>query len=106
MNLPLCVIAIVIVWFFLRLKVPQDDLYSKFQRMDWIGNVLIIVSITFTSVTLTWAGFEYAWSSCQVIVPLILSVVLMAIFFVYEAKFAVEPVVAWELVNKRTSALG
>ncbi len=104
--MPLCVIAIVLVWFFLRLKVPQDGLRNNFQRMDWIGNFLIIVSIIFTSVALTWAGSKYAWSSYQVLVPLILGVVLMAIFFVYEAKFAVEPVVAWELVNNRTSALG
>ncbi len=106
MNLPLAAIAITLVFFFLHLKVPKDDLRSKMKRMDWIGNFLVIVSITITSVALTWAGVKYSWSSYQVLVPLILGVVLMIVFFVYEATLAVEPVVPWQLVNNRTSALG
>ncbi|KAG8894281.1 hypothetical protein FRC00_009199 [Tulasnella sp. 408] len=106
MNIPLTAIAIVFVWFFLRLKTPQDDLQTKMKRMDWIGNGLIILATTLTVVALTWAGVKYPWSSYQVLVPLILGVALTAAFFVYEAKFAIEPVVPWELVNNRTAFSG
>ncbi|KAG8922954.1 hypothetical protein FRC01_013405 [Tulasnella sp. 417] len=92
----LTAIAIVFVWFFLRLKTPQDDFRTK-------------------------AGVKYPWSSYQVLVPLIPGLLLTAAFFVaaggvngipfseglvYEAKFAIEPVVPWELVNNRTALSG
>ncbi|KAG9016032.1 hypothetical protein FRB90_003793, partial [Tulasnella sp. 427] len=106
MNLPLTAIAMVLVWFFLRLKTPQDDFRTKMRRMDWIGNAMIILATTLTVVALTWAGVKYPWSSYQVLVPLVLGLVLTAGFFVYEAKFAIEPVVPWELVNNRTAFFG
>lgn len=105
-NIPLTAVAIVFVWFFLRLKTPQDDFQTKMRRMDWIGNGLIILATTLTVVALTWAGVKYPWSSYQVLVPLILGLGLTAAFFVYEAKFAIEPVVPWELVNNRTALSG
>ncbi|KAG9043887.1 hypothetical protein FS837_009033 [Tulasnella sp. UAMH 9824] len=106
MNIPLTAIAIVFVWFFLRLKTPQDDFRTKMKKMDWIGNGLIILATTLTVVALTWAGVKYPWSSYQVLVPLIVGLALTAAFFVYEAKFAIEPVVPWELVNNRTAISG
>ncbi|KAG8911339.1 hypothetical protein FRC00_006670 [Tulasnella sp. 408] len=106
MNLPLTAIAMVLVWFFLRLKTPQDDFNTKMKRMDWIGNGIIILATTITVVALTWAGVKYPWASYQVLVPLILGLLLTVAFFVYEAKFAIEPVVPWELVNNRTAFFG
>ncbi|KIO20426.1 hypothetical protein M407DRAFT_220692 [Tulasnella calospora MUT 4182] len=106
MNLPLSAIALALVWFFLHLKVPQDDLRSKMSRMDWIGNMFVIVGTTLTVIALTWAGAKYPWSSYQVLVPLVLGMAFVIAFFVYEARVPVEPVVPWELVNNRTSFLG
>ncbi|KAG8891731.1 hypothetical protein FRC01_014543, partial [Tulasnella sp. 417] len=106
MNLPLAAIAMALVWFFLRLKTPQDDFNTKMRRMDWIGNGIIILATTITVVALTWAGVKYPWASYQVLVPLILGLLLTAAFFLWEAKFAVEPVVPWELVNNRTAFFG
>ncbi|KAG8918820.1 hypothetical protein FRC01_001637 [Tulasnella sp. 417] len=100
MNIPLTAIAIVFVWFFLRLKTPQDDFRTKMRRMDWIGNGLVILATTLT------AGVKYPWSSYQVLVPLIPGLLLTAAFFVYEVKFAIEPIVPWELVNNRTALSG
>ncbi|KAG8901972.1 hypothetical protein FRC01_009698, partial [Tulasnella sp. 417] len=106
MNLPLAAVALVLVWVFLRLKVPQDDLRSKMRRMDWIGNLFVIAGTTLSVIALTWAGTKHPWSSYQILLPLILGLVLIVVFFVYEAKVAVEPVVPWELVNNRTSLFG
>ncbi|KAG8914322.1 hypothetical protein FRC00_014482 [Tulasnella sp. 408] len=61
---------------------------------------------TLNVIALTWAGAKHPWSSYQVLLPLVLGLVLIAGFFVYEAKVAVEPVVPWELVNNRTSFFG
>ncbi|KIO20594.1 hypothetical protein M407DRAFT_29799 [Tulasnella calospora MUT 4182] len=71
MNLPLAAAALLLVWCFLHLKVPQDDLRSKMRRMDWIGNLLVIAGTTLSVIALTWAGAKHPWSSYQVLVPLI-----------------------------------
>ncbi|KAG8914324.1 hypothetical protein FRC00_014484 [Tulasnella sp. 408] len=70
------------------------------------GNLFVIAGTTLNVIALTWAGVKHPWSSYQVLFPLVLGLVLIAGFFVYEAKLAVEPVVPWELVNNRTSFLG
>ncbi|KAG8972869.1 hypothetical protein FRB90_010125, partial [Tulasnella sp. 427] len=106
MNLPLTAIAGILVWFFLHLKVPQDDLRSKMRRMDWLGNLFIIAGTTISVIALTWAGVKHPWSSYQVLLPLILGLVSIVAFFVYEAKVPIEPVVPWELVSNRTSFFG
>ncbi|KAG8980678.1 hypothetical protein FRB90_007547 [Tulasnella sp. 427] len=106
LNLPLTGIATALVLAFLHLKVPQDNLRSKMRRMDWIGNLLIIAGTTLSIVALTWAGVKYPWSSYKVLVPLVLGLAIIAVFFVYEARVAVEPVVPWELVNNRNSFIG
>ncbi|KAG8899736.1 hypothetical protein FRB99_006465 [Tulasnella sp. 403] len=106
MNLPLCGIAIVLVFFFLDVKVPRTDFGTKMRSMDWIGNALVIVATTISVVALTWAGVKYPWSSYRVLVPLILGLAGLAAFLFYEAKFATDPVVPWKLVNNRTSFFG
>ncbi|KAG8904966.1 hypothetical protein FRB99_000968 [Tulasnella sp. 403] len=49
---------------------------------------------------------RYPWTSYRILVPLILGLVLMVVFFVYEAKWAKEPVVPWQLISNRTSLSG
>ncbi|KAG8903877.1 hypothetical protein FRB99_002613 [Tulasnella sp. 403] len=105
-NLPLTGIAMVLVFFFLRMKTPQDDLRTKLARMDWTGNFLVVVATTITVIALTWAGVKYPWSSYRVLVPLILGLVGLAAFFGYEFKFAKEPVVPLRLFSNRTSLFG
>ncbi|KAG8939282.1 hypothetical protein FRC04_006722 [Tulasnella sp. 424] len=106
MNLPLTAIAAVLVWFCLALKGPQDDLRTKMRRMDWTGNAIVIASTTVTVVALTWGGVKHSWGSAAVWVPLIIGLAGTALFFLWEAKAATEPVVPWELVNNRTALIG
>ncbi|KAG8923556.1 hypothetical protein FRC02_011057 [Tulasnella sp. 418] len=106
MNVPLTGLAAVLVFMFLRVKAPKDDFKTKMGRMDWTGNFLVIASSTITIIALTWGGVKYSWSSYQVLVPLILGLVGLVVFFGYEARYAKEPVVPWTLVSNRTSLSG
>jgi hypothetical protein len=36
LNLPLSGVAILLVFFFLNLRTPQDSLRDKLARMDWM----------------------------------------------------------------------
>jgi MFS family permease len=36
MNIPIAGLAMLLVILFLTLKVPKEDLVSKFKRIDWL----------------------------------------------------------------------
>ncbi|KAG8964859.1 hypothetical protein FRC05_003564 [Tulasnella sp. 425] len=73
---------------------------GAYQGLVSAGNALIMGSTVATVIALTWGGTTHPWSSYQVMVPLILGLVGLVVFFIYEAKFAEEPVVPWALGTK------
>ncbi|KAG9035122.1 hypothetical protein FRB95_011989 [Tulasnella sp. JGI-2019a] len=103
MNLPLTAVALVLVFSFLHLKAPKSDFKNQIKRLDWIGNGLVIGGTTSLILALARAGVQYSWASYQTLVPLICGVLGLVAFMVWEAKWASDPVVPWELVNNRTS---
>ncbi|KAI0739203.1 Mfs1.1 [Daedaleopsis nitida] len=107
LNLPLCAIAFVVCFFFLRLRKPKIESYaSAFSAIDWIGNGLIIGSASSCIIALTWAGIQYPWSSVQVIVPLAIGLIGLPIALLYDKYFAASPVVPISIINNRTSLAG
>lgn len=72
----------------MNLKLPSGTILQKLAKLDWIGNLLFVTSSTIIILGLTWGGDAYAWDSAAVLVPLILGVALMGLFFTYEAKWA------------------
>lgn len=63
------------------------------QALNNSGNVLVIAATASIVVALTWAGIQHPWSSAQVLVPLILGLVGLTGFFLYEAFVAKHPIV-------------
>lgn len=58
------------------------------------GNILIISSSSAVVISLTWGGVRYAWTSANVLAPLIIGLIGMISFVFYEAKVAKEPLVS------------
>ena len=58
------------------------------------GNLLVTSSTTSCMIALTWGGIQFPWTSAHVLVPLILGLVGLALFLMYEALFATEPLVS------------
>ena len=58
------------------------------------GNFLIIASSTSCAIALTWGGIRFPWSSANILVPLILGLVGIIAFLVYEATLAKHPIVS------------
>jgi hypothetical protein len=54
-NLPLGLFALGLVWAFLDIKAPTDDLKTRLRQMDIVGNV--------------WGGAHHPWGAYQVYVP-------------------------------------
>ncbi|KAJ7444803.1 major facilitator superfamily domain-containing protein [Mycena galericulata] len=105
LNIPLTVIAFVLSYFFLRVKTPPGSVRDKLMRLDWIGNCLAIVGTTLAILGLTWAG-TYPWISTHVLGTLIPGVLILVLFFFYEARFPKEPTIPFDILANRTSAFG
>ncbi|KAJ6450091.1 iron permease [Mycena sanguinolenta] len=103
LNLPVGGIAFALVLVFLSVKKPERSTRDKLAKVDWVGNGIVIMGTGLANVGLSWAGTRYSWSSVQVLGPLVIGLVLLIIFAVYEAKFAKWPAVPGDIVGNRTS---
>ncbi|CDO74565.1 hypothetical protein BN946_scf184771.g1 [Trametes cinnabarina] len=70
------------------------------------GNFLVIASTTCIVLGLTWGGIKFPWSSAKVLVPLIVGLVGLAFFILYEAMWAKNPIVPITLLQNRSSISG
>lgn len=57
------------------------------------GNFLVISSTAACTIALTWGGITAPWHSVRVLVPLVLGLVGLWAFIVYEAALAKHPIV-------------
>lgn len=105
-NLPILGIGTPLVFFFLKLRpVPIDESPVKdLKRLDWIGIVLVIVGITIFALPLSWAGALFPWAAWQTLVPMLLGVVVLAVFALYEAKPAL-PIVPHRIFSSKTAIM-
>ncbi|KAA1472296.1 MFS multidrug transporter [Dentipellis sp. KUC8613] len=103
LNLPITFISFVLVLFFLRVRSPEGSMKEKLARVDWIGNGIIIAGTTVAMIGLTWAGIQKPWDSAGVLVPLILGMIMVAAFLIYEFKIPREPTIPYDILTHRTA---
>ncbi|OBZ65418.1 putative transporter C3H1.06c [Grifola frondosa] len=106
LNLPLSGIAFALVVGFLRVQTPEGSMRAKLERVDWLGNFIVISGITLAVIGLTWGGIHYPWDSAHVLAPLIIGLALTCLFFLYERNIPREPTIPWQVVSNRTSFSG
>ncbi|KAJ6511403.1 major facilitator superfamily domain-containing protein [Mycena vitilis] len=106
MNIPIAAFSFVMTLFTLRLPIPPGTVKEKLMKIDWGGNAIIIGSTAACSIALTWGGIEFSWNSANVLVPLILGVVGIGGFLLYEAKMTRFPLVPFHIIADRTSLSG
>lgn len=106
-NLPVGGFSLVLLYLFLHVKWDRTSTTgNKLRRIDVIGNAILITSTVSVLIALTWAGAVHPWSSYKVIVPLILGLLGLAGFCVFEGCGIVpEPVMPLRLFATRTSAV-
>ncbi|KAH7029809.1 major facilitator superfamily domain-containing protein [Microdochium trichocladiopsis] len=79
----------------------QGLVVDLFWRLDIIGIILMIAVFALILVPLTIAGgFEASWSSPQVVAPLVIGVVCIPVFVIWEMK-AKHPLVPFALMHDR-----
>ena len=91
LNLPICGIALPMSFFLVKLQTERVSLSSKIRMVDWTGGILFIASLTSFLIGLSWAGVQYAWSTYNVLTPLILGATGISLTIVYETRVATNP---------------
>ncbi|GAC93616.1 hypothetical protein PHSY_001181 [Pseudozyma hubeiensis SY62] len=103
LNIPITVMAIIMIGVFMNMKTPKADVKDKLKAMDWTGNALLILATVGLGLSLTWGGARYKWVSVEVLVPLIISIGLFVAFFYLELFKLKNPTVPRELLSNRTA---
>ncbi|CAO3636332.1 unnamed protein product [Mucor fragilis] len=101
-NLPIGAVAMLVLFFFLRLPTPQGKLMDKLKRVDYAGTVIVLAFATLFLLALNFGGQEFPWKSAAVIVPLVLSILLIGLLVLVEKKFAKEPIMPPRLFTNRS----
>lgn len=103
-NLPILGLATILLFFFLKLRPVKldDSLGHTVVRLDWIGMILMIIGITIFVIPLSWAGSLFPWASWQTLLPMLLGVVVLFGFGLYEA-YPVSPIIPHRLFYSATA---
>ncbi|KAJ3552656.1 hypothetical protein NM688_g4034 [Phlebia brevispora] len=101
-NLPLSGLAIAVGVWLLPLKGVHGNMREKLLKIDYVGSLLTIISSILILIGLNWGGVTYPWASVQVLVPLLLGAFILALFLVWEAKFAALPIMPVHIFKNKT----
>jgi MFS family permease len=98
-NLPLGVFAL--VWCQILLHLPRQRVKA---RIDWLGIVLMVTTISAFVLGATWAGSQYPWLSWQTLTTFAGALVALGLFLAWQRK-APEPVVPPRVFGPRNIRL-
>ena len=71
----------------------RGEYNPTYYRCTASGNFLVVASTAAYTIGLTWGGITAPWGSVTVLAPLVLGLVGLGVFIVYDATFAKHPLV-------------
>jgi MFS family permease len=131
-NLPIGVIAMIIVVFVLRTELlgpqsipqlegrgtltPSTRFFARISTIDYGGQMLFLWGFGLLILALTWAGGTYSWKSAAVLAPMVVGGILVIAWVVYERCMLPgslmarvlprqKAMVPWELLRQRDIGL-
>jgi MFS family permease len=107
-NLPLLGLGGLFIILFLQLNFKTSTFMDKLRRVDWIGGLLFIGSMTGFLMGISWGGVLYPWFSWQTLVPIIVCGFGLVVFVIYEEwlmKNGHEPLIKLDVLKNRTAAV-
>ncbi|KFY20235.1 hypothetical protein V491_03884 [Pseudogymnoascus sp. VKM F-3775] len=106
-NLPVGGAALVVLYSALHVKYNKTmTFFQKLRRIDFVGNMILILSSLSVLFALTDGGSKYDWNTYNIVTPLVLGLCGFVVFPFYEAsRFCIDPVMPNRLFNSRTSVV-
>jgi EmrB/QacA subfamily drug resistance transporter len=105
-NLPLCAVSLILLVLFLRVSHPRSGgtIWQQLRRIDYLGNAILTATVVSVLLALSWAGVDYPWSSWRVLVPLILGLAGLFLFYAHQrSRFCLEPSIPTKLFSSGTA---
>jgi EmrB/QacA subfamily drug resistance transporter len=94
-NMPIGVIAVLVVVFRLHLNVPTQR-----HQIDYLGATMLTAGVSALILVTTWGGNQYQWDSPVILSLAIVGSALLAIFLRVETR-AAEPIIPLKLFRSR-----
>ncbi|KAJ2858274.1 hypothetical protein J3B02_000409 [Coemansia erecta] len=104
-NVPICVVAAIAVAWTIKVPLPAGTLREKLRKIDFGGSAISLLSMVLVLLALSWGGRDYAWDSAAVLCCLAFGIIAAVLFFVYENRVPVEPIVPLGILRTRNVAL-
>ncbi|RAH75067.1 MDR family MFS transporter [Aspergillus aculeatinus CBS 121060] len=107
LNLPIGGLGLGLLILFLQVNYNREmSIGAKLKRLDYLGNLLLVGAIVSILIALSWGGSRYYWSSGHVLAPLIIGLLGIPAFVLYQATpFVEEPTTPLRLFSNRTSII-
>ncbi|KAH6693758.1 major facilitator superfamily domain-containing protein [Plectosphaerella plurivora] len=103
-NLPFDGAALIVLFFALKVEIKKEPIMEGLKSLDWTGFALIIGgTLCFLYGLESGSSGMASWSSPQVICLIVFGFMALALFAVWEAKFASNPVIPFRIFNKSTN---
>ncbi|KAL6715817.1 hypothetical protein ACLMJK_006778 [Lecanora helva] len=102
-NLPFDGLAFAIILFLLDIETPKTPIAAGLKSIDWIGVITVTGGTVMFLLGLEYGGISFPWSSATVICLIVFGIVVLALFFVNEWKFARYPCIPPSLFKRRSS---
>ncbi|OJJ34614.1 hypothetical protein ASPWEDRAFT_112861 [Aspergillus wentii DTO 134E9] len=103
-NLPIGGVVFFVFIFVLKLPSPKTPIRAGLKAIDWTGSVLSVGSILMILLGLNFGGVTYPWASATVICLIVMGCVVVALFILYEWKFARNPIIPLRLFSSISPA--
>lgn len=109
LNLPVGGLSLLLLFAFLKentnIKDDSKGIKQRLCRIDYGGNVLLIIGVTLILLTLAYGGTTWAWTSYSAIMSLCLGFFILVVFVFYEdSNYCKSPTLPLRLFRNRTSA--
>lgn len=103
-QVPLAIISVGIQCWLLsdHRNLSEAVKQSAWARIDWVGSLSLVSALLLCMLGITTGGTQFAWVSVPIIGSFVLAVVLLYIFYYWETKRAVEPVIPIPILMHRT----
>ncbi|SPQ17586.1 32d666d9-d511-47a0-b811-cefdecf815ba [Thermothielavioides terrestris] len=107
-NLPICIIALVLMWFWLQLSSGKSwqglSVLQQIGRVDYVGLVLLTASVVLILCALTLAGTVFSWSDPTILVALAGGSSGVLAFILWErSQRCAHPIMAPRVFSNRTT---
>ncbi|RLL96034.1 hypothetical protein CFD26_104292 [Aspergillus turcosus] len=107
LNLPIGGVGLLLLILFLQVNYDREtSIPTKLKRLDYLGNMLLVGAIVAILIALSWGGTRYPWSSGHVVAPLIIGLLGIPAFVLFQASPLVkDPTTPLHLFGNRTSSI-